>query len=125
MDKLKGFLIDVQKSNPYIVEIEHNLNSFYQILNCSAFDIARRKIGKTYYDIFCDDEGLLKDKPIVSAVSSDMQPMLVGNLFITRSNDEGETISLTNEEINEVKRHLTAVFDDLGRMYPCLICDYE
>lgn len=124
MSSVRGFLIDVQKSDPYIVEIDGSLNSYYQILNCDTFDIASRRIGENYYDIYCDDEGLLKSNPIVSAISSDRQPMLVGNLFVTKTDEEGNTISLTDEEIEEVKRNLTPLFDDKGRYYPCLICDY-
>ena len=99
MSSVRGFLIDVQKSNPYIAEIDGSLSSYYQILGCDTFDITSRRIGENYYDIYCDDEGLLKSNPIVSAISSDRQPMLVGNLFVTKTNDEGETISLTDEEI--------------------------
>lgn len=121
---VKGFMIDVENSNPYIAEIDGSIESYYQILKCDMFGIATRRIGESYYDIYCDDEGLLKCKPLVSAISSDHQPMLVGNLFVVKTNDEGETISLTDEEIEEVKRHLTPIFDECGRYYPCLICDY-
>lgn len=124
MNKVRGFLIDVEKSNPYIAEVDGSLESYYTILNCDTFDIASRKIGEHIYDIYCDDEGLLKDHPLVSAISSDRHPMLVGNLFITKTDEEGNTISLTDEEIDEVKRHLTPIFDDSGKYYPCLICDY-
>lgn len=121
---VRGFLIDVENSNPYIAEIDGTLNSIYQILKCDTFNIATRRIGENYYDIYCDDEGLLKCNPVVSAMFSNHQPMLVGNLFVTKTNDEGETISLTDEEIEEVKRNLTPIFDETGRYYPCLICDY-
>ena len=124
MSSVRGFLIDVQKSNPYIAEVDGSLSSYYKILNCDTFDIAPRRIGENYYDIYCDDEGLMKSNYKVSAISSSGKRMLVGNLFVTKTNDEGETISLTDEEIEEVKRHLTPLFDESGRYYPCLICDY-
>ena len=72
---VKGFLIDVENSNPYIAEIDGSIESYYQILKCDMFDIATRRIGENYYDIYCDDEGLLKCKPLVSAISSLLKPM--------------------------------------------------
>lgn len=121
---VRGFLIDVENSNPYVVEIDGSLDSYYQILKCDMFDIATRRIGENYYDIYCDDEGLFKCNPIVSAMSPNNHPMLVGNLFITKTDDEGETISLTDQEIEEVKRNLTPLFDEHGNYHPCIVCDY-
>ena len=121
---VKGFLIDVENSNPYIAEIDGSTKSYHQILKCDIFTIATRRIGENYYDIYCDDEGLMKSKYFVSAMSSEHEIMLVGNLFVVKSNDEGKAISLTDEEIEEVKRHLIPIFDECGRYYPCLICDY-
>lgn len=126
LNTIKAFLIDVQNSNPYVVEIqEMSLDIIYKLLNCTCFDIAHRKIGSSIYDIFCDDEGLLKCNPILSAMSSNNEPMLVGNLLVTKSNAEGETISLADSEIAEIRKNLTPIFDDKGKYYPCLICDYE
>ena len=107
-----------------MAETDGTIDAIYSILKCTLFDIATRKIGEHYYDIYCDDEGLLKDKPMVSAMSPDNQPMLVGNLFIVKHNDEGDAVSLTDEEIKEIQRNLTPIFDEDGRYYPCLICDY-
>ena len=121
---VKGFLIDIENSNPYIAEIDGSNESYHQILKCDIFTIATRRIGENYYDIYCDDEGLMKSKYFVSAMSSEHEIMLVGNLFVVKSNDEGKAISLTDEEIEEVKRHLIPIFDECGRYYPCLICDY-
>lgn len=124
MSAIKGFLIDISNSNPYIAEIDGSLKSIYKILNCSLFDIATRKIGDKYFDIYCDDEGLLKCSPVVSAMSANHEPMLVGNLFIVNHDDEGEMTSLTDEEIDLIKRNLTPIFDETGMYYPCLICEY-
>ena len=124
MSKIRGFLIDIEKSNPYVAEIDGSLDSLYAILNCSLFDVASRKIGDQYFDIYCDDEGLLKCNPQLSAMSSNHEPMLVGNLFIVKHDSEGGMISLNEDEIKLIKRNLTPVFDDTGKYYPCLICDY-
>lgn len=60
-------------------------------------DIVQRKIGDKVFDIVCDDEGLLLDNPIVSAIAKDCRVMLVGNLFICNHYKEHLT-SLSNED---------------------------
>lgn len=82
-----------------------DLQSFYDVLKCSCFDIARRNIDGKLFDIFCDDIGLFADKPIPSALDSDMNPALVGNLIFANHDSEGNTISLSDEDIEYIKSH--------------------
>jgi len=125
MNKVTGVLIDVKNRTTVVYTVNSgSLEEYYNILNCTTFDIASRRIGSSYYDIYCDDEGLLKCNPVVSAVSEDRQPMLVGNLFVTKTNDEGETISLTAEEISEVLHNVTNLYDEDGNVWPAIVCDY-
>ena len=125
MSKVTGVLIDVKNRTTTLYTVNSDsLEGYYNILNCTTFDIASRRIGDNYYDIYCDDEGLLKCRPIVSAVSEDGEAMLVGNLFITKTNDEGETISLTAEEINEVLKSVIDLYDEDGNVWPAIVCDY-
>lgn len=126
MSKITGVLIDVQKKTAVVHTMQSGaLEEYYDILNCTTFDIASRKIGKNYYDIYCDDEGLLKINPIVSAVSPDRSPMLVGNLFVTKTDVEGETISLTEKELFEVITNTIQLIDsETMTPYIALVCDY-
>ena len=121
---IRGFLIDAENRTANVVEIDGSLESYYKLIKCDTFDIATRRIGKRYYCIYCDDVGLLKCDPIVSALDSKRHPMRVGNLIITSSNGDGETISLTDEEIEEVKSHLSGYFTEDGKCHPCVVCDY-
>lgn len=126
MSKVTGVLIDVMagRAIPFCLMNSDELQAYYDILNCTTFDIATRRIGSGVYDIYCDDEGLLQCHPIVSAVSEDGNPMLVGNLFVVKTNDEGETISLSTDELSEVLEHITTLCDETGRTWPALICEY-
>ena len=125
MNKVTGVLIDVKNRTTVVHTVNSgSLEEYYDILNCTTFDIASRRIGGSYYDIYCDDEGLLKCSPVVSAVSEDREPMLVGNLFVTKTNDEGETISLTAEEISEVLNSVINLYDEDGNVWPAIVCDY-
>ena len=125
MNKVTGVLIDVKNRTTVVYTVNSGtLEEYYRILNCTTFDIASRRIGDNYYDIYCDDEGLLQCNPVVSAVSEDRKPMLVGNLFVTKTNDEGETISLTTEEISEVLAAVTNLCDEDGNVWPAIVCEY-
>lgn len=126
MNQVTGVLLDVQNRTILVYTVNSGtLEEYYRILDCTTFDIASRRIGENIYDIYCNDEGLLKCNPIVSAVSSgDRKPMLVGNLFVTKTNDEGETISLTGEEIREVLDNVINLRDKDGNVWPAIVCDY-
>lgn len=83
--------------------IENDLQVYYDIIGCRCIDMPSRKIGKHYYDIIVDDEGLLQDKPIISAVNNAGDAMLVGTLIVCQHDEKGNTIGLTNKQVEEVK----------------------
>lgn len=92
--------------------IENNLKEMYRLLHCQCIDITERSIGGRRYSIVLDDEGLLIDKPIMSAVASeDNIPMLAGALFICKSvYDMGEMgtvlASLDNDDCDNIIQHI-------------------
>lgn len=116
----KLLLIDVEADifdSVRVVECNSN-DDYDKYLKCSCFDIGRRKVGDTYYDIFVDDTGLLKDNPVVSAVTSNGEPMLVGNLIFANHDAEGETISLSLQDMDNIIDHTFFIGN------PIVICDY-
>lgn len=99
---MKAFLLDAENRKTRTVDINDadHLTDYYKYLNCRVIDIACRKIGGKYFDIVTDDEGLLKEPRIVSALDPDGQPALVGNLLFCNYNPEtGEEVSLTDADI--------------------------
>lgn len=104
MKLLKGVLIDVKNKVIEVKEIEDTLDNLYEILNCDMIEITQRKIGigNDYYDIVCDEEGLLKETRIPSAFDSVGVPLLVGNLFIVKNDGKGNLRSLTDKQIEKV-----------------------
>ena len=82
----------------HILQYE-SYKSLYPVINCDLFDIPTRYIKGKPFDIYLDDEGLLKGKPVVAA-SDDGLEVLVGNLFFCKHNDHGGIESLTDEEVN-------------------------
>lgn len=105
--KILGVLVDVENEKVEAMEIEDELDSFYKILNCSCIDIVVRNIGGRHrkaFDIICDDEGLFKESPKISAVDNFGHTQLVGNLFITGTADkEGNLTSLTELDVEYIK----------------------
>ena len=67
---------------PEKLNIKDDLQSYYNLLECNTIDIIRRKIGKRYFHIICDDEGMLVEGPKISAISNLGEIRLVGNLVI-------------------------------------------
>lgn len=88
-----------------------DLDDYYREIGCDTIDIVVRRIGGELYDIICDDEGLLKEDPKVSAISADCRPMLVGNLIFAKHNNQGETTSLSNDDVIRILSQITHGID--------------
>lgn len=101
------------------------LDDFYRELDAEPFDIARRNIGGRYYDIFVDDIGLFREDPVVSAINAQGEPMLVGNLIFTNHNEQGETISLSDEDIAGILHSVVRVYTEKRpHGYKAVMCEY-
>lgn len=120
MKNIKGVLVDVNARTIEPVTLHYtSYKDLYSLLNCETFDVTSRKFGSQIYDVYCDDEGLLGDDWIPSALSEE-QPndFLVGNLFICSHTEDGDIASLTDEQIEEIlktKRHIK-MSDDNGNI---------
>lgn len=102
---IKGVLIKPNhRAIPYDFEYD-SFQDFHTLLDCECFDIATRRFGDHYYDIYLDDEGLLVGKkPAIITFDNDDQvcETLVGICFICKHDDKGDTISLEDDEVKEV-----------------------
>lgn len=118
---IKGIFIDVKNENWTVLEIEKGLQSYYELIECDYVDIVSRKIGKKYFDIICDDEGLYR-QPKISAIDTMGQPMLVGNLFIVNYDGNGDNASLSDDDIAHVKKYIDVVYTHhYPNGYPMLV----
>lgn len=115
-NKLMSIFVDVEKETAKRIDIIDDLDTFYELLNCNTIDIVSRRIGSKRFDIICDDEGLLKGAPKISAIDNLGSPQLVGNLLIVGTPDEeGDLTSLTEEDANYI---LSRVQHMCTRLYP-------
>ena len=102
---MKSLLIE--PTNGFTVVDIHDFHDILDNLKVGCFDVLRIQIGSNdnaVYDVYCDDEGLLKDNPIVTAYNKALKPLLVGNLLIAQSNSRGEQIDLTEDDIKYIQK---------------------
>jgi hypothetical protein len=100
---LTGLLIDPYKKRVEEVEIEHDLDTWYEALRCQCVDVLCVSSVKEYQrqiDIWFDDEGLLHE-PIpptfrlnAGASQGGHQHILPGYGLVLASDLEGATINL-------------------------------
>lgn len=128
MKKIKGILITPNQKGtmPRVYELEYNsYKDFYPILECDMFDIQTRKFNDTYLDIYCDDEGLYKEDNKISIVTQDngsIVETIVGNVFICNHNNQGDSISLTEEEIKEVMSTIRVYLTLSNKTEDSIVC---
>ena len=101
-----GVLVNVEEGTVGAVTFVDKLDYIYALLNIDLIDVAVRKVGYKNYDFIVDDEGLLKGRAIPSVLDTKKEPMLVGNILIVNSNEEGEFTSLSIDDIRNIEQHL-------------------
>lgn len=104
--KIRGVLIDPEKEAGAVVELDKNLDAYYEALDCRCIDIVQRTIGGRSFDVICDDEALLVDAPCPSAISPLGEVMLCGKLFVVQFDGRDDVRSLSDEEVAHVLRNV-------------------
>lgn len=111
---MKGLLFDVKTEKFTEVDVK-DFHEYYDLLDCRCIDICRRKIGGRYFEIVLDDEGLLKENPVISAINPmDNECVLVGNLvFYDGVDNYGDFTPITDDGVKIIKDNLLmAVYPD-------------
>ena len=107
---MKSLVLDVYENRLYETEfsdhLAERLSELYKALDCSCIDMVERKIGRKYFTIVCDDEGLLREDVKISAINNLGGVMLVGNLAFVNVDDNGYTVGLSRDEINYIKKRI-------------------
>jgi hypothetical protein len=113
-ETIKGVLIDIENDKADVVEFECKLQKYYEMLHCDCIDIVSREIGhgrsRRRFDIVCDDEGTFKMNAKISAIDNLGSAQLVGSLLVVNRGEDGETVSLTDEECDYVLEHVQKMY---------------
>lgn len=110
--KLRVVYLNVEeKKAPVEQIIDDNIYTFYEMIQCDAFDICKRNIGEREYRIICDDVGFFKSFPKISAVASEFGLMpLVGNLIVCGIEDKyGNLTDLTDEDVQNILQNVAYI----------------
>ena len=104
---MKVIYLNVSKTHAEMLDISDELEELQRLVG-GYIEIVQRRIGgsKKRYCIVCDDEGLLKDDPKVSAVFSLFRPMLVGNLIICGPANGDELTGLSEEDLKHIEQYV-------------------
>lgn len=124
MDKITGFFLDPENNIAEPRTIDRSLSAYYSLLRCTCIDMPVRYIGERRFLIICDDEGLLVEQPVISAIDSDLNPALVGPLFVVQY-DGPDEVSLTDRDIMYVMAHIQSLPVRCAggiKLYPMLTC---
>lgn len=112
---IKGFLIDAKNITAKVIDVPTDYKDIQKLLDVRVFTIVSRKIGKKFYDIYADDEGLFIENNPVSILtknkSGDTIEQIVGSVLITRHNGKGGVKSLTDDEILEIRDNQKSYID--------------
>ena len=81
------------------------LKDLREILNCELVTCTEIKINGKLFDVYSDDEALLKEKP-ESNLYIDDDLILFGSVAFAKTDEEGNLVGLTTDEI-----HLLRLFD--------------
>ena len=119
---IKGFLVDVKNRTAKEIDFEPSLSKYYELLGCDTIDIVTRSVGGKVFDVICDDEGLMCENPVISAVDTKMEPMLVGSLLFVHHDSAGNTTGVTGEECTHLLAHVCQVTQGSDtKPHPCVV----
>lgn len=112
---MKCLVFDVELQDFYEAELPKDYTGYYDLLKCDTFDIAHVRVGGEMFDVYVDDEGLLKSDCVPSMVRIAKKPngrevptevMLVGNLVFTCPGKAGRTDGLDDVNIRRIRQSL-------------------
>ena len=90
---------------PHIKTMENTLQDMYKIINCQLVTCTQIEIDGKYYDVWSDDESLLKSNPVPTLYIND-DLILFGNLIFATSDEEGATTGLAEEDMDRVLKFI-------------------
>ncbi len=106
---MKGLLLDVYDQEVKEIDCDSDIHEWYKLLNCELVEMPERTIAGRSYTIICDEEGLLKSDPVISAINGQGEVMLVGSLLIFNTDYENcDVTDLTDEDIKYIRHYINS-----------------
>ena len=114
MKIVKGLLIEFSKGAKVVEFDRDNYKELYPLIDCDLFEHAIRKVGNKVYDFWFDEEYLLKEEKFreFTACCVNYEEVIFGNLLITSNDGFGDIESLTEQDIENIKRNMPTILFD-------------
>lgn len=75
------------------------LKDLYKVLNCELVTCTEIEVNGKFFDVWSDDEALLKDKPVPN-LYIDEDLIIFGSVAFAKADEEGKLIGLTRDEVH-------------------------
>lgn len=122
---MRAMLLDVNTQEVKVVDVESDIHAWYKLLDCDLVEMPERRIEGKYFTFICDEEGLLKNSPIVSVMGKD-EVMIVGSVLICNTDYETcDVTDLTEEDIQLISKHIKQLIDFRSGQILTVIADAE
>ena len=106
---MKAILIDVREDKVKLVDPK-GLKDYYRLIGCHTVDIVCRRINGKYFNIICDDEGLLTENPKIAGIDFFCVFLLVGFLIFGGDVvDDGGLLGLNEEDVKVIYANITTI----------------
>lgn len=104
---------------PMPITIDTNdLNAIKTLIGCDCFDIVHRAFGGKQYCVVCDDEALLKPKPLLSVFAHDPYSRIYDNVIIACEKGE-DLASISPIDEIRIKSAVGTYTTDVTRYVLC------
>ncbi len=74
------------------------LKDLYKILNCQLVTCTEIEINGKLFDVYSDDEALLKEKPAPNLYIDD-DLIIFGSIAFSKADEEGKLVGLSHEDV--------------------------
>ena len=74
------------------------LKDLYKVLNCELVTCTEIEVNGELFDVYSDDEALLKDRPAPNLYIDD-DLIIFGSVAFAKADEEGKLMGLTHEEV--------------------------
>ena len=88
------------------------LQDLYKVLNCDMVTCTKIEVDGKRFDVYSDDEALLKDKPAPNLYIDD-DLIIFGSVAFAKANEEGKLVGLERDDVHLLWHFALAQFPKL------------
>ena len=121
---LKVFSLEVNnETNTISPHVRHLspanvLEDLYKVFNCDLVTCVEIEVGGKFFDVWADDEALLKDEPVPNLYIDD-ELIIFGSVAFAKTDEDGEMVGLDSDEIHLLWDFYLAQFPKLLNFLAC------